>query len=88
MSALAGESTKKPRTFTIDPAMHSSCTTETSSGKLTVKVYIERASSKEMMQTKLKTLKGVVTNTISSSSATRSATPGSDATRRRTTAGA
>jgi hypothetical protein len=65
VAALAGESTKKPRTFTIDPAMHSSCTTETSSGKLTVKVYIERASSKEMMQTKLKTLKGVVTNTTS-----------------------
>jgi len=65
VATLAGEAAKKPRAFTINPATHSSCTTATSSGKLTVKVYIEGYPDKEALQMSLKALKGVVTNETS-----------------------
>ena len=65
VAKLAGETARKPRTFTINPAMHSSCTTATSTGKWTVKVYIERSPTKEDLQMKLKALKGVVTSQTS-----------------------
>lgn len=55
---FAGASTKKPRVFTIDPAMHASCSTE--AGQWTVKVYLERSASKSDLDLKLKMLKGVV----------------------------
>jgi hypothetical protein len=59
IAAFAGESTKKPRAFTTNPAMHSSCTTETSTGKWTVKVYIERWADKEIKKLSLDALKKV-----------------------------
>lgn len=65
VAALAGEAAKKPRAFSINPATHSSCTTATSSGKLTVKVYIEGYPDKQALQMSLKALKGVVTNETS-----------------------
>ena len=59
VAALAGEAAKKPRSFTINPATHSSCTTASSTGKWTVKVYIERSASNEALQASLKALKRV-----------------------------
>ena len=59
VAALAGEAAKKPRAFSINPATHSSCTTATSSGKLTVKVYIEGYPDKQALQMSLKALKPV-----------------------------
>jgi hypothetical protein len=56
---LAGESARKPRTFTINPATHSSCTTTSSTSRLTVKVYIERMPSKDALKMNLNALKGV-----------------------------
>jgi len=60
VAAFAGEEkAKKPRAFSIDPAVHSSCTTETSSGKWTVKVYIERSPDQAGLKLKLDALKKV-----------------------------
>ena len=47
-----------PRTFSINPAVHSSCSTE--AGQWTIKVYLERSATKGDLQIKLKALKGVV----------------------------
>ena len=58
VAKFAGETAKKPREFTINPATHSSCTTSTNN--YTVKVYLERSANKAELQQKLKTLKGVV----------------------------
>jgi hypothetical protein len=55
---FAGAATKKPRVFTIDPATHSSCSTE--AGQWTIKVYLERSATKSDLDLKLKLLKGVV----------------------------
>ena len=65
VAALAGEGARRPRAFTINPATHSSCTTSTSTGKWTVKVYIERAPGREEMQMALNALKGVATSQTS-----------------------
>ena len=60
VAAFAGEEkAKKPRAFSIDPAVHSSCTTETSSGQWTVKVYIERSPDAAGLKLKLDALKKV-----------------------------
>ena len=59
VAKFAGEAARRPRTFTVNPATHASCTTATSTGQWTVKVYIERASSKEVLRMSLKALKGV-----------------------------
>ena len=65
VAALAGESARKPRAFTINPATHNSCTTSTSTGEWTVKVNIEQSQSTEDLQLALKTLKGVATSQTS-----------------------
>jgi hypothetical protein len=59
VAAFAGEEkTKKPRAFSANPA-HSSCTTESISGKWFVKVYIERSPDKQTLQLSLDALKKV-----------------------------
>jgi len=60
---FAGEDTNRPREFTINPAMHSSCTTSTDNW--TIKVFIERSTNKAALQDKLKALKGVAKGTTS-----------------------
>ena len=65
VAKLAGESARRPRTFSINPGRHSSCTTTSSTSQWTVNVYIERAEDKEMLQMSLKTLKGVAKNQTS-----------------------
>ena len=59
VAKLAGEPARSPRAFSINPARHSSCTTTSRTSQWTVKVYIERAEDKEMLQMSLKALKGV-----------------------------
>ena len=55
---FAGADGNMPRTFSINPAVHSSCSTE--AGQWTIKVYLERSATKDGLQMKLKALKGVV----------------------------
>jgi hypothetical protein len=65
VAKFAGEQkSKMPRAFTINPSVHSSCSTE--SGNWTIKVYLERSTTKEDLAMKLKALKGVVKNETSS----------------------
>jgi hypothetical protein len=65
VAKFAGETAKKPREFTINPAVHSSCTTATNN--YTVKVFIERSANKTELQDKLKALKGVAKSQTSQS---------------------
>ena len=59
VTALAGENARKPRAFSTNPAMHSSCTTTSSTGKWTVKVYIERSPDAQVQKMALDALKKV-----------------------------
>jgi hypothetical protein len=59
VAALAGENAKKPRAFSTNPSMHSSCTTATATGKWTVKVYIERSPDAQVQKLSLDALKKV-----------------------------
>ena len=64
VATAAGESARKPRPNSVNK-MHSSCITTSSTGKLSVNVYIERHESKEIFQLSLKALKGVAKNQTS-----------------------
>jgi hypothetical protein len=59
VAKAAGEEARKPRPSSVNPAIHSSCTTTSSTSQLSVHVYIERKETKEMLQMSLKALKGV-----------------------------
>ena len=65
VAKASGEEARKPRPNNVNRAFHSSCTTTSSTGQLSVNVYIERADSKEVFQLSLKALKGVAKNQTS-----------------------